>query len=605
MSELTQKELKEELNESYAKRGSNALVNAMQRIKLSSLNERVFRIGKWSQASQLFFDIGFFGIFLFALFVLQILPYFVLWFYAIFVIFLTGFVFTKPNKRYNFIIVIILLVILAFLPSNYMTGILYSLDTVTGINQQFPQVSQLYGNATGLLSGTNISDITDIVNQFMNIINLVVFIAFVGYGLTVVGDIISFDYGEAVKRLAFISLAIVVMSLIYGILNIGGVGVNTMFDSMGEGWDTFVSSVGLAQLDAQGNSVVSITSSVNVIVLWFPVIMAMLYISMAVYFRKRDFKSILWSRSFLKEESITIERVKQSIPALILLMAVIIYIVGYNLSTAEPTVSINPIITLTFYISAGLIIFLISNKTLILNKSSNTGEAIKDGVIWTLAGLMILFLWFQVFQPTMYALRLIDYPTGLIMMSQEAQENLLTADLLEQLFLIALPETLIFQILFIGLGNRIWYWRKSEIIALQEEVRLTEKKEKLQSSIEILPELTENVNSSRNRRNIYKYIIFERQIRDIDTKLEKTKLSKVPYSYFVLPTLIFSLLGSFIFSWYHSFRRGITFIDWFQNPMLGLTYMGAGMILCLVGFFSWFGAIIVHWFNNMFAILFF
>jgi hypothetical protein len=36
---------------------------------------------------------------------------------------------------------------------------------------------------------------------------------------------------------------------------------------------------------------------------------------------------------------------------------------------------------------------------------------------------------------------------------------------------------------------------------------------------------------------------------------------------------------------------------------MGMTYFGAGFVLCLVALFAWPAAILVHWINNLFAIL--
>jgi len=109
--------------------------------------------------------------------------------------------------------------------------------------------------------------------------------------------------------------------------------------------------------------------------------------------------------------------------------------------------------------------------------------------------------------------------------------------------------------------------------------------------------------SRENLRKIVKLTVLKQKYDEITETIEKNKVQRVPYRFFIIPTIIFGLLGSFLFSWYHSFRRGIGFVLWWQNPMLGMVYFGAGFFLCLIAFFNILASILVHAFNNVIALM--
>ena len=108
--------------------------------------------------------------------------------------------------------------------------------------------------------------------------------------------------------------------------------------------------------------------------------------------------------------------------------------------------------------------------------------------------------------------------------------------------------------------------------------------------------------SKENMKNMVKLAAIKQKYDVLTIEYEKKKISKLPVSYFVMSTLISALVGSFFFSWYHSFRRGIDFVTWWQSPMLGMVYFGAGFFLCLISFICFPAAILVHALNNLIAI---
>jgi hypothetical protein len=219
--------------------------------------------------------------------------------------------------------------------------------------------------------------------------------------------------------------------------------------------------------------------------------------------------------------------------------------------------------------------------------------------------MLLLFFWFNVLQPTMYELNLLDYQSGYLFLSQEG-ENIFETNMFLQFFTVAIPETLIFQVLFIGVANRVYFYLKKGRFQEAEEERLLEKKEQLLAEKERI-KININSTSRANIRKIARAVVLSRQLDEIKEKIRKGKTSRMPIKALLWSGLVGALIGAVVFSTYHAFRRfgadWVNILWWWQNPYLGLTYFGAGMILALVVLFSWPAAIFIHFFNNMLALM--
>lgn len=448
------------------------------------------------------------------------------------------------------------------------------------------------------LTENPLEDLTGYVSNFIDVLNWIVFLAIIAYGGSAVVDGIKLDLGKIAKKLAQIGLAIAIMTFIYSIFQAIDIEVKTVWDTVGSAWENLMGNIGFSMMDASGNTIVTANSTIDGIYKIIPIVLSFACFGMAYGFRKTDLKSVLFSKDILKENTITIERSKISIPIVIIMVAMIVYVVGYFLVTADPQLIVDPIITAIFYVSALMVLMLIGSKVLILNTDKDVKSFISNTIKWTVFGLAGLFFWFQVFQPFMFELNLIDTESGILTLSQDT--SILESDVLEQLFLIATPETLIFQILFVGVGNRVYFYFKKTRILKAEEKALRQKRWNLAVKYKDI-KITKSV-SKDNLRKIAKAVVLKQKIDELGETIETKKISKIPYRYFILPTILSGLIGSFFFSWYHSFRRGIGFALWWYNPMLGLVYFGAGFFLCLVAYFSFPAAILVHFFNNILAI---
>lgn len=600
------------------------IISAMKALKLSTLNKKVFKIDKWNPTSQLLFDLGLIGIILFILNVFNIIPWVVNWIFALFLIAMLGFIFAKPGKKFNFSIVFFAFIFLALIPSRPVQQLTTIYDPF-GNNPFNPEnyapsgsgseilknkvneeTEKEYDNYDGSdvyesiedLKGNPLDDIEGYMINFMDVMNWIVFLGIIGFGATAVGDAIKMDYGAAAKKGAMIAMAIAVLVAVSSVLQAGDIEVRAVWDTVGESWENMLKSIGLASLDQQGNTVANTNTAMNGLLAWIPLILPIAYIGVSISLRKTDFESVMFAKDVTAADSIVVRRTNFSIPILVLLIVLIVYVAGYNLVTAEPTVNINPIITLTFYISSAIILFLIGNRILIINKSLSFSNLTKDLVKFTAVGMMGLFLWFQVFQPSCYQMGWLDQPSGLITMSQE---TVLQSNVLEQLFLVAMPETLIFQIAPIGIANRAYYSLRRGKLRDKEIQRMNEKIVMLKERKSAIP--VKLANEKQLLINLAKIALIEKEIDNLSIKITANEVDKIPFSYFVLPSMLAGLIGSFFFSWYHSFRRGISFIDWWQNPSLGMTYFGAGFFLSLIAMFSAPAAIVVHWLNNLISIL--
>ena len=573
----------EETEESYVERLFTAH-------PFSYLNRKILHVDKWHPASQTFLYFFIIGAILIVLNLFSIIPWGILWIYSFFVIIMWGFMFTKPNQKYSIILVLTIFVILMFIPTR-------SAQMLLNVNWDENDPTKFSGLYTSIRDLSRNPFNADTLTNFFDVVNWIYFAMIVGYGVSVVGDVISFQWGNIAKKTGLIALSIAVMSVIYGIAGSANIHIRTVWDTVGSAWGDFISNIGLAQLDASGNAVITAGTVVNGLFRVLPLIIIIANLSFALYFRKRAFHSLFFARGVMEKETIEVKRTTFTTPTLIMLLAMILYIVGYNLMTADPVLIVDPTITLTFYISSGIILILIGMKIIIINKDMNFGSFTKSFIKWTIFGLMGLFLYFQAFQPALYDMGILSQPTGMLTIGESSL--LLGNDALNQLFIVAAPETLIFQVAITGIGNRVYFKLRKGSLMKKNQKRLQEKKEKLLKQLERMPI------SGRTRQitlnNLVKRAVINKKLIEIENDITENETAKLPLSYFILPTMILSLFAAFIFSDYHMFRRGMDFQSWWQNYQYGLTYMGAGFFLNLIAMFNWLSAIFVHWLNNLVA----
>ncbi|MHA1488544.1 MAG: hypothetical protein ACTSRI_02680 [Promethearchaeota archaeon] len=448
------------------------------------------------------------------------------------------------------------------------------------------------------VSNNPFQDWVGYVNNLIDVLNWVVFIAIMFTGAAAVGNVVTINFAKAIEKGAFIAISITIMTFIYAMFQSIDIPVRTVWDTIGNAWNEMLKKVGLATLDQNANWVITGESVGFGLYSWIPLIIILSCFGLALAFRKIDFESMLFAKSVLEKDTIEVAEAKFSVSIGILLFGMSLYLVGYFLITADPELVVNPYITLAFYLFAVVTLILIGFKFLILNKERSIRSHIWQTVRWTLFGLTVLFLWFQVFQPAAYRMNLIDTETSLLTLSQG--QSFFEIDLLEQFFLVAMPETLIFQVFAVGLGNRVYFYLKKTRLSKKEMKRLRAKRWELviqSKNISLNKSLSKD-----NLKNMVKLAAIKQKYDALTIEYEKKKVSKLPVSYFVISTLVSALVGSFFFSWYHSFRRGIDFVTWWQNPLYGMVYFGAGFFLCLISFICFPAAILVHALNNLIAI---
>jgi len=581
------------------KAGRSDLEKFLETSNLKYLN-RTFRISKISTASKLFFYLGLIGAILWLLNFFLGMPWIFMWIYAIFIIFLSGFIFSSPDKSYNFVLVLAILLLLAFIPSLWGQGLLniFSLDFMGDAQAGFDDAFQGLNENQWDLSG-----IEEAVIGIAHVMNWIIFLSIVVVAGAAVGDAWTLDFATAAQKVGVIAIALVILGIVYGIFGmVGETAIPDVFDTIGQGWNDLMGSIGLAQLDQSGEYYTSTRTYINGIYGLVPLIITVFMFSFAFYFRKRDLKSVLFARSIDKARFIKIQRTTGSLVMVsIILLIMGVYLVGYFLVSADPTLVVDPIITLSFYMIAIVMLLLIGLRVLILNQDTGVRDTIYKFIKWFIFGIMGLFLWFDVFQNLMFNLAITD---GLPMQTFSTNQLFFRNQVLEQLFLVAMPETLIFQIGFIGIGNRVYYYFTRSRIAERVEESYTAQLEDLRLQyFAKINQVDPDSISKNNLRRSARVIHLKQRIDELELKIRLGKIEEIPKSVFVLPSLIFGLIGSFFFSWYHSFRRGIDFIEWWQNPMLGMVYFGAGFFLCLVAMFSFIASIGVHWGNNVIALM--
>jgi len=518
--------------------------------KLKYLN-KLLHIHNLNTISKLLIYLGLIGLILFVISIIFYNFWIFLWVYTFILIILFGFLFAKTGKRYNFVLVLSIFAILAFIPSIYGQSTLsmfsplshiefkpekwdaelepylkdgYTMrdvrDYLRGEHEGIDAVLEIYFKpdlpddikekvceyvynfikydweeedyeefeeedieiwdpsgfqaALKKISNNPFQDWIGYVNNLADVLNWVVFIAIVFMGAAAVGNGITLNWQKAIEKAAFISLSITVMTFIYAMFQSIDVPVKTVWDTIGDAWNEMLKNVGLATLDQNADWIVTVESVGFGLYSWIPFILIMSCFGLAWAFRKIDFKSMLFAKSALEENTIEVEASKFSISIGISLFLMGLYLVGYFLITADPDLVINPYITLAFYMFAIVTLLLIGFKFLILNKERSMHSHIWQTIKWTIFGLNVLFLWFQVFQPIAFRMNLIDTETSLLTLSQG--QSFFEIDLFEQFFLVALPETLIFQVFAVGLGNRIYFYLRKTRISKEEMKRIRTKR---------------------------------------------------------------------------------------------------------------------------------
>ncbi len=443
-------------------------------------------------------------------------------------------------------------------------------------------------------------DIESYVTTFFDVINWIVFLFIIGLIGGVIGSVYTLQFDKAVTRGGFIAMAIAFMMLYYGIFSFADIPVRTIWDTVGNAWGAMLGALGFTSLDITGDRYVSPSSIHSGLSNLFPVIVVFLNLGLAISFRKTAFNSIMYVKSLKDDNMIEIKRgwtIKPS--ALAMLLVVVVAMAGYVLTTADPLGN-DPIVQLMFFVGSIVVLLLIGTGDLILNEKVGALKFVKRTCIWCLYGIMLLYLWFLVFQPTTFNMGLVGDQSGILFMSQDQQ--LLESSFFEQFFTVCMPETLIFQVAFVGVSRRLFFViGKGRQLDVEDE-RLKEKRKSLIKERSKIRRIIAT-GTREDLIAVTKYVKLTQQI-DI-VRLEIKEKTKIPFRKVLFSGLFGALIGSFFFSWYHSFRMGFVgmqgLLDWWQNPLYGMTYFGAGMILSLVSMFSWIGAILVHFFNNVLA----
>jgi hypothetical protein len=435
----------------------------------------------------------------------------------------------------------------------------------------------------------SLENIDEIMETFMDVLNMVFLLAISGYGASQIGDFFTGRWGNIAKKSAQIALATGIYTAIISLFGLVGIEVKGFWDSAGDTIENIFDKIGLSMLDARGEVLeVSPRTMMNGIFRWLPLVVPILWLGMAWGLRKLDLSSVLFARK-LKDAENVVKPSKFKVSVLAIILVFIIYIVGYMLINTD--VGYDPLMGLTFVVGSVVVLLLVGNGTLILNEKLTVGGILK----WTLIGYAGLVLYFQFAQPAMMELGMRDSYNDALYLAQGA--SILDHDLMKQLFLVAAPETLIFQVAWLGVWNRVYYQvRKGrfqdlrEIEAAQRRLALVERKIRLSEMLQ------RRDATQRQKLNVLVDIaLVEQEIENLEVGITP---EVVPHRWFILPSLVSGLGGSFLFSDYHRFRRGISFTDWWRANE-GVAFMGAGYWLCLVALFNMWAAIAVHWINNV------
>ena len=439
-------------------------------------------------------------------------------------------------------------------------------------------------------------DFENYMFTFMDVFNWIVFLIMVGYVGAIVGNVFTLQFDKAAQRAGIIALTVAVMSMIYGIFTIADVPMRTLWDTIGVAFENFMRSVGLMQLDTSAEYSLTPITVHDGLMRQFPILLVAVSFGLSLSLRKSAFQTVMFVKELEDDGMIEVKREWTITPGVVTMLIISVAgLSGYFLiiSTGE-----EPIIQLMFYIGMVVILLLIGTGDLIVNEEVSVFTNVKRIITWTIYGLMLVYLWFLVFQPVAFEMGWISYESSLITLSQD--NRILTSNAFEQFFTVAAPETLIFQVAFIGVAKRLYFQFSKNREIEKEHERLRERKKELREDRKKLRGLNMDGDPKDVLAQVVKYIHISQEIDRISLELkEKTRIK---FAKTLIPGLVGAIIGSVLFSTYHSFRMGITVLDWWQNPLYGMTFFGAGMILSFVAMFSYPAAILVHFINNMMAL---
>jgi len=471
------------------------------------------------------------------------------------------------------------------------------------IDQYTEEANTIWEDLTGQVSDIfegfkdnpiGIDNLEETFKSFQDVINAIFILFIVSYGASLVGDAFTFQFGKMAKRIGYMALGIAIYLSIIGIFALVQIEVRSVFDTFGDVLGSIFSRFGLSQLDARGYVLeFSGRTIVNGIASWLPLIGVILSFVLAIYFRKLNMKSMLFAKK-IKQDINVVQPSKFKVSILVLIIIFIVYIVGFMLVTTENE-GYDSILGLTFFIGAGLVLLLVGNQTLILNEKLTFGKVIS----WTIFGYAGLMLYFQFVQPLMFNLGWRDSYNDMLFLGQGA--SVLESDYLKQFFLVCAPETLIFQVGWCGVWNRVYYQLRKGRFQEKRELELLNTQEILREkwSRKVIMASRKGISQKQKIDLLVEAGLIEEKIRNLEVSI---KPETTPHRYFILPTLTSGLVGSWLFSDFHRFRRGVSLEDWWRNNS-GLAYMGAGYWLTFVAFFNLWAAIFVHWLNNIMVLV--
>lgn len=567
--------------------------------RMKEINQ-LFNIESWGETSKQLVYLSLPGIVFFILNLFAVIPYAWNWFYVLTSVLLLGFLFRSYNQSFNFVPVLIILLFLVFIPTNSFQMMLTFLS-----QEEAPDVdvAESFTDSIGSLNKNPLEDARGFALNFIDAMNWIVFIAAIAIGGSTIGDFMTGNWGDIAKKAAQIAAAIAVMTFVYGMMELAiDDQVRTVWDTVGAAWGDLLEGIGLAQLDAGGNTTLNARTVGNGIGRWIPISFPFVYLAFGYYMRDKDIKTIMTVRKVSSSKKIEVDTRRLENISMYMLVAGIVLIVvyvGYFLTTSEQSITMNPFIILAFFTSSLFVIILLMFNLIIVIRMDSPTKEIWRIIKYTVAGMLMLYFWFQIAQFGFYSMNWIDSPNAQMTFSQAG--DFLDNKIVEQLFMVATPETLIFQIAFVGIGNSIYYRLRRNTMKQSEATKLKGRVAEIKAEIKSIN--IARTTSKTNIRRLARYLSLHRELTKLRDRLDKPDIERVSYRYFIIPTIISAVIGSFVFSLWHSFRRGVSFWIWWQNPMFGMVYWGAGMILSAIAFFCPFAAILVHFLNNFVTLI--
>lgn len=615
-------EITKEMKETLIGQGVDAAYKYLSKVGIDDISKHVFHIDNWSIESQLFFYISLVGYTLFFLTLFPFVNYLIAWIGVFISILLIGFIFTKNGKRYNLSFVLISLFLIMLIASNFGQITLSMLSTEDA-NVPVDDLIPLFTDSKSWINPTADipTNIKTIVEDMIYVGNWIYIAGVLIYAGAIIGDLWTMDFGEAVKRAIYILFSILILTAIVSAFQIAGYKVINPADSLGQTitdlWNWIsggtATSLDVSAESSEGwspysfmlstNNTFTARSVVNGIFSIMPLIVPSVSLGLAIFFRKRDLGTILFAKNIRNTAIIKIHKVKRGSIMPFLFMGIFAtYYIGYmliNSSALQNDLALN----LSFLIGSLVVFIALAQRWLIINQSFSLWNIIKNIFIWSIAGLSILFLYFQIVQPMTYYMGWRDTPNDMYMMSQNG--SILESDTFKQMFLVAAPETLLFQVFWIGAFNRVYFHLKNRKGKLAKRFRTESQVEMARLDAEkqrlFLKALSTNTQKRRINYSVELVLINEEKER-LQKEIGEGVVAEVPVSFFILPNIIWWLIPSFVFSYYHSFRRGFNLQQWFQSSK-GVAFWGAGILLCFIAFFSLYASILVHFLNNMINII--